>query len=852
MRLISFISRALFMKLISFPFLAFFISGLLLIMFQPVTEAQDRPKRLSFQFVDTPLREALLRLSDQYGVSILFQEDGGQDLRISARCDNCTVDEALNRVLKDTPFRAERENCYVIQRKLGSIQGRVIDKDSRESLSGANVFLQYPDFKSTKYGDATDATGAFEISDIQPGKYVLIVSLIAYRSDSLEVDIGLAETNTIDAAITENPIQGEEVVIEIEKSLGASPGIHHISSDMVKLDPLVDSPVAFRPPLAGNASGGGVSNFSIRGGNPYENGYIIDGIPVDNIYHLPSLVSGGAFSSLKPEVIDGITYYAFSPLKYGGKITMTAIDLRAGSSNRLTGHFTLGSDRIGGIFEGPIKNKSTFLLSARRIKPNPSLAQLIRGKSPELIDVLGKLVFTISDKHKFALLNLFGNDHLDLGNASGYARIKSNTVGMSWEWNWGKNNGRSFTSVSHSFYKFNGSLADTSLAGIDFYVRNLYKSAFSLQNMNTFFFNASHRLEFGVNLQATAYNSKYRRFLPDYYEFKLGYSSKKLGAFGNYMLIPHDKIIATLGVRADYYTDHYSYYTVFIIETAKPTFKNRNISSNFSIDYQISELASLNAAAGVSHQSLYPIFIFHDSTKKLIKFPEVQQYSLAFNKSFNHALRLHMEIYHKGYKSLPRPPRNFSTTAPGDLDTHNSFDEPGFSGGYGVDLQDLTFDGKAFVRGIECTLQKNPGNHFWGFIGASYFRAKYQTFDGRRLPRAFDHRFVINLHAGYQPNEAWKFSLNWTSTGGAPSDCGPFAVPCGDDRRFDDAHTLNLHFEHRLRLFGLNAKLYSNFLNVYERERNTLHFWSSVEKVNQEDVILRNPRVVQFGLSVDL
>ena len=48
----------------------------------------------------------------------------------------------------------------------GKISGTVVDKDTKEALIGANVFI-----KNTNLGAATDTEGRYTILQVPPGKY---------------------------------------------------------------------------------------------------------------------------------------------------------------------------------------------------------------------------------------------------------------------------------------------------------------------------------------------------------------------------------------------------------------------------------------------------------------------------------------------------------------------------------------------------------------------------------------------------------------------------------------------------------------------------------------------------------
>jgi len=64
----------------------------------------------------------------------------------------------------------------------GKIAGTV--KDANGPLTGVNVFLE-----GTTFGGATDAEGFYVIENVDPGKYVLKVEYIGYKSISKDVEV---------------------------------------------------------------------------------------------------------------------------------------------------------------------------------------------------------------------------------------------------------------------------------------------------------------------------------------------------------------------------------------------------------------------------------------------------------------------------------------------------------------------------------------------------------------------------------------------------------------------------------------------------------------------------------------
>lgn len=124
----------------------------------------------------------------------------------------------------------------------GVIKGIITDAQTHETIIGANVLLE-----GTTQGAATDLDGSFEIRQIQPGKYNLLVSFISFKTARLEgVSVEEGKITSVNLSLEEDADELGEVVVtaaretstqmavisEIKKSLNVVSGI---SSEQMRL-----------------------------------------------------------------------------------------------------------------------------------------------------------------------------------------------------------------------------------------------------------------------------------------------------------------------------------------------------------------------------------------------------------------------------------------------------------------------------------------------------------------------------------------------------------------------------------------------------------------------------------------
>jgi hypothetical protein len=87
-----------------------------------------------------------------------------------------------------------------------TIKGRIIDGTNNDPLPFVNVFLS-----NTTYGSATDLDGNFEIKNISPGIYDMIVTRIGYKMRTYQVTLTHPQQVSYEIRLYLQPIAGEEI-----------------------------------------------------------------------------------------------------------------------------------------------------------------------------------------------------------------------------------------------------------------------------------------------------------------------------------------------------------------------------------------------------------------------------------------------------------------------------------------------------------------------------------------------------------------------------------------------------------------------------------------------------------------
>jgi outer membrane receptor protein involved in Fe transport len=180
----------------------------------------------------------------------------------------------------------------------GKLAGRVLDKESGESLAGVNIYME-----GQPLGAASDVDGYFFIINIPPGKYTVVAQMIGYKDITVEnVRITIDQTTTLNFEMISAALEStEEIVVVAERPLidiDVTSSSVSVSSDEIKAMP-VDN---FNEVVNNQA---GVVAGHFRGGRSGEVAYMVDGIPVNDPYNSSQAISIENTSIQELEVISG-------------------------------------------------------------------------------------------------------------------------------------------------------------------------------------------------------------------------------------------------------------------------------------------------------------------------------------------------------------------------------------------------------------------------------------------------------------------------------------------------------------------------------------------------------------------
>jgi len=243
--------------------------------------------------------------------------------------------------------------------QLSRVEGRLFERGTRRPLEGVNVFLLPHKMKAT-----TDREGRFEFRDVPAGEAQFTVNFPGYQR--LE-KIAVIEASSLVAAklfLERATYQGgleATVVGKIAKRDDASQVL--TQEKFLTLPGAGGDPVKAVQNLPGVARVAGFSSqIAIQGSAPQDTTYLFDEHEVPLVFHF-----GGLTSVVMPEAIGTVDSLAagYGP-EYGRAIGgVVGLRTRDPASDRQKGLAFIDTMKSGALLEGPIDEKSAYLVSGR-------------------------------------------------------------------------------------------------------------------------------------------------------------------------------------------------------------------------------------------------------------------------------------------------------------------------------------------------------------------------------------------------------------------------------------------------------------------------------------------------------
>ncbi|MBI1807587.1 MAG: TonB-dependent receptor [Ignavibacteria bacterium] len=297
----------------------------------------------------------------------------------------------------------------------GILEGRVIDKDTKEPLVGVSVIIV-----GTSQGAATDVDGNFQINNVEAGMYDLRFTNIGYQTLVYrKVDVRTDLRTKISIELVPSAVELGEIEVTAERPLiekDVTSTNYSLGQSQVDKLPIrnVQDLITLFPSVTAEGN--------VRGGKITEVVYMVDGLPMQDV------VGGGVGSTLPKSSITEFSIQSGGfDAEYGNAlsgviniITRRGTDrhnlvLRVEKDDWLAGGWNQQHNRSSEIewtLSGPLVRERLHYFTANTIQLNDTRWWQDFNKffnSPVTSDVsgLGKLDYTVSSRVRLTAQNVY-------------------------------------------------------------------------------------------------------------------------------------------------------------------------------------------------------------------------------------------------------------------------------------------------------------------------------------------------------------------------------------------------------------------------------------------------------------
>ena len=734
-------------------------------------------------------------------------------------------------------FCVGRTALIAQEQPVGHLDGRVIAAITERPLVGASVELVEIGQTAT-----TDSMGTFELAEIPVGVYQLRVRALGY-APVVSPNVVVGSGKPLNVLIRLNPVVVRLQAIEVRPSFfqqptELSPSVRSIGADETRRAPGTQEDVVRSVSLLPGVgvTSGGRNDLVVRGGAPYENLFLVDGIEVPNINHFGSQGStGGPLSLINIDFVQRTDFSAggFSA-KYGDRTaSLTSITLRRGQAERLSGELNLSATGFGALAEGPVGSSTTFLAGVRRSYLDLLFKAAGFSFIPAYVDFQVKTTTQVDRNNSISFLTIgalntvqFTNDNADdrYDNSRILAPEQKQYFGGI-VWKRLLSDGVLSVTLGRTFSRFKTIQTD-SLDPPQTVFRNLSDEGDNSLRVDLVQqLTPRMELNFG-NVVRYASRLRYDIVLDGRYRLDGQGSERPFTTDTNFTALRNATYVqaslqasaavrAFAGARLDYYG--------FLHNTVR-------VAPRLGFRVRLTPEVALNINAGSYYQAPSFIWLVGDSANSQRLRPiKSDQLVLGFEAEPRADTRLQLEFFFKRYRDYParlfRPQAVLAPAGFEDVTTDIPFG-----------LEPLSSEGKGRTYGAEFFAQKRLSSiPVYGLLSLTLSRAEFVSLDGIERAGSYDGRFLSNLVVGWRPGRGWELSGKFRAATGLPTTAfveqGAAAgrldfTQYNGGPRLPTFHALDLRIDRRWSFRGIQLGTYIDVQNVYGRANVTSFEWN--------------------------
>ncbi len=682
---------------------------------------------------------------------------------------------------KFTFFIILLQSFLVIGQNEGSISGKVIDAKTRNTLPFVNVLVY-----GTPIGVASMEDGTFKIDNIPLGYNKLQVSFIGFETIVTEEYL-VTKDNTpfVVIELKENSTQLKEV--EVKSSLFKKSIESPLSLQSLGIAEIEKNPGGNRDVLKviqsfpGVASNPGFRNdIIIRGGATSENKFYVDGIEVPVINHFQTQgATGGPVGIMNTDLIRKVDFYSSAFPANRGNTLSSVIEFtqKRGNPNSLNTRATLGTSDAGVTLDGPLGDKTTFMLSVRQSYLQLLFKLIKLPFLPTYNDLQLNIKSQLTKNSELSIIALGAIDDFKLNESVNDGetdeetlkrnKVVLNTVPVNSQWNY--TIGASYKyfgeNATHLFVVSRNELKNEAVKYFmnDETPNNLLldydskETETKFRYENDFNTDSNYKINLGVNLETATYlNNTYRKVANTQGVFEDRFNSEidflKYGFFGQTSKqFFNNKLGISLGIRLDGVDYNKEMKNVF-----------NQFSPRLSLSYSLNDKWSLNSSIGRYHQlPSYTVLGYKNNlnefvNKKGLKYIQSDHIVSGLMYKPNSSSKITFEGFYKLYKNYPFSVRDQISLANLGAD-------------FGVvGNEEVVSNSKGRAYGFEFLVQKKSYDGLYGIATYTFVRSEFKNDLGEFIPSTWDNRHLLTITAGKKLKRNWEIGSKFRLVGGRP------------------------------------------------------------------------------------
>lgn len=844
----------------------------LLLMVSIYNYAQTLTKSYTPSVSDTTIIAFLTDIEKQTDISLSYSSSQFDAYdRVSLNNTSYLIEEALQSILEAYEIELiERSNEKIIviikdaikNPNIFTLSGFVSDIESGEKLHGAGIYHMGND-----RGAHTNTEGFYSISKMQKGD-VIRITYIGYRDLFIPVDSSSMNIRLAPDAQVPTILITEEQSDYINPNTGGE--ILDFNSPNAKLNILGEKDILHvGRQKAGVYSGSeGLGGLIVRGGSQDQNLMLFEDVPMYAVNHMADISS----IFMEDAIRDAQLITGGFPSRFSGRLSSVLdVQMKEGNQEELTGSVSAGLPGIKAFLEGPITDKSTFIIGGRMSWISAYIDPVIRNLTVfdnldlDFHDFIAKYTYRFNNTSTLTLSGYKGGDEVRLdknqsipdgdgtfsteestrfGWDNDLVSLKYTSV-LSDKWYLSAHTGfLNYEYRSKASYDFTSLLGDEVISNDRRLVITSSEIVNALGGIELdYFLNTQHKIKIGAGLNHHRFSPKVEQSLTEVDIERTEIDPDSITVGNELSLFIEDTYTPTQNAQ-------------FYIGLNYTNFSVRNVTYDywqprFKVVFRPQKGISLNMTGSRMVQFVHllvnnglglPSDLWVPSTNE-IKPERSDQFSFTVDVDLSRDIKFSIGGYIKQQKNviLYRDQQDLFTAILNDATAELNF------------INDRDWErrievGERNIAGIEVSLKKSVGD--WQY-NLSYTRSNAENrFENLNRGQAFTDRYDrphdFNVSTSYRINKKWNVGLQWVYGSGNTFTLPLVEVPTTfgvpiltqdqlNNYRMPAYHHLDLLANYDNTLNGKGIKVSFGVYNVYNRY-NPYFLYVFRNTVSQETV----------------